>query len=135
MKNSIWNQCRISINQLILYLKFKNPFRRTTEHNCSYNYLNLSYQQSWRPAVFTKICIFSPSWSLIYLKFKNPFRRTRKHNLCYDYLNLSFFPLEKICWNIMLTFNQLIKDTDCLRVLAWSLIGRCGRRKLSIKKD
>ena len=47
--------------------------------------------------------------SFIYLYFKNPFRRTSEHNCSYNYLNLSFFLLEKVYWNMMLTFNQWIK--------------------------
>ena len=34
----------------------------------------------------------------------------------------------------MLIFYQWIKNTDCLRGLTWSLIGGCGKQKLSVKK-
>ena len=42
------------------------------------------------PVAFTKVCVFSPSWSFSYLNFKSLFRRTNEQNCCYNYLNLSF---------------------------------------------
>ena len=128
--NVLWDEtiAKLFTYGVVLFMK-----KRYVSKNVTELFRRLNRARELRFSL--KCASFLPPDHFLYLNFKNPFRRTSGHNCSYNYLHLSFFSLEKVCRNIILTFNHWIKDTDCLRGLSWSLVGGCRQQKFSVKKD